>query len=151
MEGRINFRFCFQNPIDLIADQASPDAELGMELVASQNAARDTMDLAGDLPARLPRTWAAVGAGLIDEYRARLIWRPTRCLSDADAAHADEVLSALAVVRQAEPRFLRAQVDAAEVALDRQELQASRQGLLKVLEENPKHERARALLILATR
>ena len=63
----------------------------------------------------------------------------------------EHALSALAVVRQAEPRFLRAQVDAAEVALDRQELQASRQGLLKVLEENPKHERARALLILATR
>ena len=54
------------------------------------------MDLAGDLPARLPRTWAALGAGLIDEYRARLIWRPTRHLSDADAAHADEILAALA-------------------------------------------------------
>jgi hypothetical protein len=77
-------------------DGEFPDAELGMELVTSQNAARDTMDLAGDLPARLPRTWAALGAGLIDEYRARLIWRPTRCLSDADAAYADEVLAGLA-------------------------------------------------------
>ena len=73
-----------------------PDAELGMELVTSQNAARDTMDLATDLETRLPRTWAALGAGLIDEYRARLIWRPTRCLSDADAAYADEVLVGLA-------------------------------------------------------
>ena len=45
---------------------------------------------------RLPRTWAALGAGLIDEYRARLIWRPTRHLSDADAARADEILAALA-------------------------------------------------------
>ena len=36
------------------------------------------MDLATDLETRLPRTWAALGAGLIDEYRARLIWRPTR-------------------------------------------------------------------------
>src|SRR5580698_6816142 len=77
-------------------DGEFPDAELGMELVTSQNAARDTMDLAGDLPTRLPRTWAALGAGLIDEYRARLIWRPTRCLSDADAAYADEVLAELA-------------------------------------------------------
>jgi hypothetical protein len=77
-------------------DGEFPDAELGMELVTSQNAARDTMDLAGDLQTRLPRTRAALGAGLIDEYRARLIWRPTRCLSDADAAYADEVLSALA-------------------------------------------------------
>jgi hypothetical protein len=77
-------------------DGEFPDAELGMELVASPGAARDTMDLAGDLPARLPRTWAALGAGLIDEYRARLIRRPTRCLSGADAAQADAVLSALA-------------------------------------------------------
>ena len=77
-------------------DGEFPDAELGMELVTSPNAARDQMDLAGDLPTRLPRTWAALGAGLIDEYRARLIWRPTRYLSDADAAHADEILAALA-------------------------------------------------------
>jgi hypothetical protein len=77
-------------------DGEFPDAELGMELVTSQTAARDTMDLATDLETRLPRTWAALGAGLIDEYRARLIWRPTRCLSDADAARADEILAALA-------------------------------------------------------
>jgi Domain of unknown function (DUF222) len=54
------------------------------------------MDLATDLETRLPRTWAALGAGLIDEYRARLIWRPTRHLSDADAAYADELLASLA-------------------------------------------------------
>ena len=49
-----------------------------------------------DLQTRLPRTWAALGAGLIDEYRARLIWRPTRCLTDDDAARADEILAAVA-------------------------------------------------------
>ena len=54
------------------------------------------MDLAGDLETRLPRTRAALGAGLIDEYRARLIWRPTRHLSDADAGRADEILAVLA-------------------------------------------------------
>ena len=77
-------------------DGEFPDAELGMELVTSQNAARDTMDLAGDLETRLPRTRAAMAAGLIDEDRARLIWRPTRHLTDADAARADEILAALA-------------------------------------------------------
>ena len=77
-------------------DGEFPDAELGMELVTSQNAARDQMDLATDLETRLPRTWAALGAGLIDADRARLIWRPTRYLSDADAAYADELLAALA-------------------------------------------------------
>ena len=73
-----------------------PDAELGMELVTSQNAARDTMDLATDLETRYPHTRQALAAGLIDEDRARLIWRPTRCLADADAAYADELLAGLA-------------------------------------------------------
>ena len=77
-------------------DGEFPDAELAYELVTSSNAARDQMDLATDLETRLPRTWAALGAGLIDEGRARLIWRPTRCLSDADAADADELLAGLA-------------------------------------------------------
>ena len=77
-------------------DGEFPDAELGMELVTSQNAARDTMDQALDLETRLPRTRAALAAGLIDEYRARLIWRPTRHLTDADAGRADEVLAVLA-------------------------------------------------------
>jgi hypothetical protein len=77
-------------------DGEFPDAELGMELVTSQNAARDQMDMAADLETRLPRTRAAMAAGLIDEYRARLIWRPTRHLTDADAAYADEILAVLA-------------------------------------------------------
>ena len=77
-------------------DGEFPDAELGMELVTSSGAARDMMDMALDLPARLPRTWAALGAGLIDGYRARLIWKPTQHLTDADAAQADEILAALA-------------------------------------------------------
>ena len=77
-------------------DGEFPDAELGMELVTSQNAARDAMDQAVDLETRLPRTRAAMAAGLIDADRARLIWRPTRHLSGADAARADEILAALA-------------------------------------------------------
>jgi hypothetical protein len=77
-------------------DGEFPDAELGFELVTSSGAAQDTMDMAVDLPTRLPHTWAALGAGLIDGYRARLIWKPTQHLTDADAAHADETLAALA-------------------------------------------------------
>src|SRR5580693_904852 len=77
-------------------DGEFPDAELGMELVTSPAAASDTMDLATDLETRSPHTRQALAAGLIDEYRARLIWRPTRHLSDADAAYADEVLVGLA-------------------------------------------------------
>jgi len=73
-----------------------PDAELGLELVTSPRAARDTMDLAVALETRLPATRDALAAGVIDHDRARIIWRRTYFLSDADAAHADEVLAALA-------------------------------------------------------
>ena len=44
-------------------DGEFPDAELGMELVTSPNAARDQMDQALDLEARLPRTWLAWAPG----------------------------------------------------------------------------------------
>ena len=77
-------------------DGEFPDAELGMELVTSSRTARDQMDRATDLQTRLPRTAAALHAGLIDDYRAWLIWRPTRHLTDADAAQADEILAPLA-------------------------------------------------------
>ena len=64
---------------------SSPTPSSAWNWSPRRDAARDQMDLATDLETRLPRTWAALGAGLIDEYRARLIWRPTRYLSDADA------------------------------------------------------------------
>jgi hypothetical protein len=70
-------------------DGEFPDEELGFELVTSSRAARDLMDMAEDLETRYPRTREAMAAGLIDEDRARLIWKPTRHLSDADAARAD--------------------------------------------------------------
>ena len=72
------------------------DSELGYELVTSGNAARDTMDMAQALQTRLPATRAALAAGLIDGSRARIIWRHTRVLTDADAAHADQVLAGAA-------------------------------------------------------
>jgi Domain of unknown function (DUF222) len=72
------------------------DAELAMELVTSPNAARDRMDLADHLRRRLPATNGALAAGLIDGYRAYLIWRWTRMLTTADAARADEVLADMA-------------------------------------------------------
>ena len=73
-----------------------PDAELAMELVASPRAAAGLLDLAEDTAARYPHTRAALHAGLIDGDRARIIWRHTRHLSDADAAQAEEILAGLA-------------------------------------------------------
>ena len=73
-----------------------PDAELGQELVTSPHAAADLLDLAEDLETRYPCTRAALYVGLIDADRARIIWRHTWHLTDADAARADEILAGLA-------------------------------------------------------
>jgi Domain of unknown function (DUF222) len=77
-------------------DGEFPDAELACELVTSVNAAGNRMAMAAGLQTRLPATGAALAAGLIDGYRAYLIWHYTQCLTDADAARADEVLAAAA-------------------------------------------------------
>jgi hypothetical protein len=70
--------------------------ELAMELVTSPRAALDTIDLAADLAGRLPRTSAALAAGLIDAGRARIIGRYTRFLADPDAATAEAILARVA-------------------------------------------------------
>src|SRR5215472_10730189 len=72
------------------------DAELAHELVTSIHAARDRMDLAADLAARLPDTLAGLAAGRIDGHRASTIWYYTRFLADVDAAAADKILAAAA-------------------------------------------------------
>jgi predicted Zn finger-like uncharacterized protein len=60
----------------------------------------------------------------------------------------DGALAALAVARQTEPRMLRAQVEVASISLDRGEAGPARLVFSKVLQENPKHERAQRLLSL---
>jgi hypothetical protein len=72
------------------------DAELAMELLISGREAGERMDQATALTTRLPRTFAGLAAGTIDAAKAYSVWFYTRCLSDADAAHADEVLAAAA-------------------------------------------------------
>jgi len=63
-----------------------------------------------------------------------------------DGEAQERASAALAAAKRAEPRLLRAQVDAAALALDRRDLAAARTDLQAVLEENPKHERAKRLL-----
>src|SRR5215471_8686169 len=72
------------------------DAELAIELVVSIGAARDRMDLAADLAARLPDTFSGLAAGRIDADRARTIWYYTRFLPGDLAAQADTILAAAA-------------------------------------------------------
>lgn len=66
----------------------------------------------------------------------------------AERKSPDAALAALALARQAEPRLLRAQVETAAISMDRQEQGTAREELARVLQQNPKHERARRMLLL---
>ena len=70
-----------------------PGEELAIELTVSRAEAGHLIDDAIDLTARLPRTLAGMGVGLIDADRAGWIAFYTRSLDPADAARADEVLA----------------------------------------------------------
>ena len=70
-----------------------PGEELAIELVTTRADAGHRIDDAIDLAGRLPATLAGMAAGAIDEDRAGLIALCTRSLTDADAAHADQVLA----------------------------------------------------------
>jgi len=93
-----------------------PGEELAFHQVSSGNAAYEKLAFAADLATRLPDTFAALGAGRLDRYRALIIHRGTVALSDAAAAEADQVLAAAApgLTYQA----LRARAAAVEMRLD---------------------------------
>ena len=67
--------------------------ELASELHMSQQSAAGQMDFATEIPKRLPKTFAALGAGQIHPIHLRIIEEATRFLTDADAAKADAILA----------------------------------------------------------
>jgi hypothetical protein len=73
----------------------APD-ELAIELVCTANEADGLIERGLALTARLPRTLAAMAAGVISADRAGAIAAWTASLTDADAARADEILAAAA-------------------------------------------------------
>jgi hypothetical protein len=81
--GRVQFD-------DFVADEVS------FELRMSWHGAADRISYACDLAGRLPVTFAALGAGLIDPVHAKIIAEQTDILSAADAAKADPLLAAAA-------------------------------------------------------
>jgi hypothetical protein len=85
-----------------------PGEELAAELVVTRAEAGHAIDDAIDLTSRLPQTLAGMAAGQIDAERAGWIALYTRSLSEADAAHADQVLAAAAPQRRAEQLARRA-------------------------------------------
>jgi Domain of unknown function (DUF222) len=67
--------------------------ELASELHMSQQSAAGQMDFATEVPKRLPKTFAALGAGQIHPVHLRIIEEESRYLTDADAAKADAILA----------------------------------------------------------
>jgi hypothetical protein len=82
-DGRVRFD-------DFVAD------EVCLDLRMSWHGAADRISYACDLAGRLPVTFAALGAGLIDPVHAKIISEQTDFLSAADAARADPLLAAAA-------------------------------------------------------
>jgi hypothetical protein len=82
-DGRVQFD-------DFVAD------EVCLDLRMSWHGAADRISYACDLAGRLPVTFAALGAGLIDPVHAKIIAEQTDYLSAADAAKADPLLAAAA-------------------------------------------------------
>jgi hypothetical protein len=70
--------------------------ELASELHMSQASAAGQMEYSTTVASRLPKTFAAMRAGLIHPIQLRIIEEQTRILSDADAARADQILAAAA-------------------------------------------------------
>src|SRR5580658_2699683 len=70
--------------------------ELADELHLTYNGAAGQMEYARTVAERLPRTFAALGAGTINAVHLRIIEEETSILSAADAARADEELAGLA-------------------------------------------------------
>ncbi len=73
--------------------------EVAFGLRMTWTAAAGRIAYACDLAGRLPVTFAALGAGLIDPVHAKIIAEQTEILSAADAAQADPVLAAAAQVK----------------------------------------------------
>jgi hypothetical protein len=73
-----------------------PAEELTAELLITRGQAETRIAIDLDLTGRLPATLAGMAAGTISGGRADTIASGTASLSDADAAHADQVLAAAA-------------------------------------------------------
>jgi hypothetical protein len=102
-----------------------PGEELAIELVTTRAEAGHLIDDAIDLTARLPRTLAAMAAGLVDAGRAGWIAFYTRSLTPAGTARADEVLAEAAPDLRTEQ--LAGKAAALEMKLNPEAVQARRE------------------------
>jgi hypothetical protein len=124
-------------------------ANAALERDGNDVAAQRSSALAAALTSGNPRMSleaAARRAG--DDPLLTLVRASAELAGGGDGAAQERAAMELAAAKRAEPRLLRAQVDAAALALDRHDLATARQDLQAVLEVNPGHERAKRLLSL---
>jgi predicted Zn finger-like uncharacterized protein len=126
-------------------------ARTAVDRAGDDAAALRAMALAAALTSGNPHQWLEkAGRKGGDDPLLAYVRAAAELAGGRDGSAQDRAAAALAAARRIEPRLLRAQVDAAALALDRHDLAAARQGLQAVLEANPKHERAKVLLSLVS-
>jgi hypothetical protein len=133
-----------------LIQEGAAAANAALERDRNDVAAQRSVALAAALTSGNPRALletAARRAG--DDPLLTLVRAAAEIAGGRDGAAQDRAAAALNSAKRAEPRLLRAQVDAAALALDRRELATARQDLQAVLQANPRHERAKRLLSMA--
>ena len=133
-----------------LVQEGSAAAQAALERAPEDLAGLRAMALSAALTSGNPARW-------LEDAQRKAPGDPLVSVAAAAAALAgghggeaqDRALAALSAARAAQPRLLRARVDAAALALDRRDLAPARQELQGVLEANPRHERAKRLLSLA--
>jgi hypothetical protein len=94
------------------------EEELGFATRVAASTAGDRMELSRSLALRLPETFAGMGAGRIEGYRARIIRAFTRLMPDEAAAEADRILAEYAARPDVTGSLLRRRAVAVEMRLD---------------------------------
>ena len=130
-----------------LIQEGSAAANAALDRDRADAAAQRSVALAAALTSGNPRSLLESASRGGDDPLLTLV-RATAELAGGREGAQDRASAALTAAKRAEPRLLRAQVDAAALALDRRDLASARQDLHDVLEVNPKHERAKRLLSL---
>jgi hypothetical protein len=133
-----------------LVQEGSADARAAWERAPDDLAALRAMALSAALTSGNPARWLEGAQRKASSDPLVAVAAAVAALAGGRSGEAqDHAVAALTVARTAQPRLLRARVDAAALALDRRDLAPARQELQGVLEANPKHERAKRLLSLA--
>ncbi|HYV66363.1 MAG TPA: MJ0042-type zinc finger domain-containing protein [Myxococcales bacterium] len=133
-----------------LVQEGSAAAQAAVDEAPEEVPALRAMALASALTSGSPARWLEPAMRKAPDDALLQLARAEAALAGGRAGDARErALSFFEAARTAQPRLLRARVDAAALALDLRDLAAARQGLQAVVEANPRHERATRLLSLA--